>query len=386
MTEDADLFHLDEILALHDSARDLPAGTPEQFKERCLRNVEFRAMHHHVFDAETSSTIGEGSGLLRPASGFEGNPYHHPCSQILAVFCRMTIMAEPEVGAVIVSYNPSREILQNIAILAGQVGPIIVVDNTPSTNPQTVIDELEQRAECTVIRNGKNLGIATALNIGVRHAISLGCEWIITFDQDSRVGEGYVQGLISTYMESSDPSKIGVVCPIYRDVGLGAMWPLPKGSNGEPLACITSGSLMKSETYQKLGPFEDQLFIDGVDTEYALRMRAAGYRIVESRNAVLEHSLGKMTPHVFAGRHILVTNHNPQRRYFITRNRIVLLRRYMRNDRERAAYELTDFWKGTVALLLFEQNRWLKVTYMLRGAWDAILGRLGSRGLMPGSS
>ena len=35
-----------------------------------------------------------------------------------------------------------------------------------------------------------------------------------------------------------------------------------------------------------------------------------------------------MTPHVFAGRHILVTNHNPQRRYFITRNRIVVLRRY----------------------------------------------------------
>ena len=64
---------------------------------------------------------------------------------------------------------------------------------------------------------------------------------------------------------------------------------------------------MKSETYQELGPFEDQLFIDYVDTEYALRMRAAGYRIVES-NVVLNHSLGKMTPHVFAGRHIFVTN------------------------------------------------------------------------------
>ena len=148
---------------------------------------------------------------------------------------------------------------------------------------------------------------------------------------------------------------------------------------------MTSGALMKSETYQKLGPFEDQLFIDGVDTEYALRMRAAGYRIVES-NVVLNHSLGKMTPHVFAGRHIFVTNHNPRRRYFITRNRIVLLRRYMGKDREWTAYELTDFWKGTVALLLFEQDRWLKIKYMVRGAWDAILGRLGSRGIMPGAS
>jgi len=294
-------------------------------------------------------------------------------------------MEKPLIGAVVVSYNPSREILRNIAILTGQVDPIVVVDNTLSTNPQTVIDELEHRGGCTVIRNQKNLGIATALNIGVQRAISLGCEWIVTFDQDSRIGNGYIDGLISTYIESSDPTRIGVICPIYRDEGLGAVWPLPKGSNGEPLACITSGALMKSETYQKLGPFEDQLFIDGVDTEYALRMRAAGYRIVES-NVVLNHSLGKMTPHMFAGRTIFVTNHNPQRRYFITRNRIVLLKRYLLKDREWTAYELTDFWKGTIALLLFEQDRWLKVQYMLRGAADAIFGRLGSRGIMPGAS
>lgn len=294
-------------------------------------------------------------------------------------------MGDAKVGAVVISYHPSREFLRNIEILARQVGHVVVVDNTPSSNPQTVIDELDQRGGCTVIRNHRNLGIATALNIGIQRAISLDCEWIFTFDQDSLIGDGYIHGLISAYVDSSDPTRIGVVCPIYRDAQLGAVWPFPRGSNGEPLMYMTSGSLMKSETYQKLGPFEDQLFIDSVDTEYALRMRAAGYRIVES-NVVLNHSLGKTTPHVFAGRHIFLTNHNPQRRYFITRNRIVLLRRYRGKDREWTAHELTDFWKGTVALLLFEQNRWLKIKYMLRGAWDAIFGRLGPRGIMPGAS
>jgi SAM-dependent methyltransferase len=47
-----DLTHLDEILALHDLALDLPAGTLEQFRQRCLRNFEIRAMHHHVFSPE----------------------------------------------------------------------------------------------------------------------------------------------------------------------------------------------------------------------------------------------------------------------------------------------------------------------------------------------
>ncbi len=56
-TPENDLFHLDEILALHDLSRDLPAGTPEQFKERCLRNAEFRAMHHHVFSPETAAQL-----------------------------------------------------------------------------------------------------------------------------------------------------------------------------------------------------------------------------------------------------------------------------------------------------------------------------------------
>jgi rhamnosyltransferase len=289
------------------------------------------------------------------------------------------------VGAIIVSYNPSRELLRNIEILAGQVGRVVVVDNTPRSNPQTVIDELEQSRQCTLIRNGRNLGIAAALNLGVQQAISQGCEWIFTFDQDSRIGKGYIEAMISAYTESNNPANIGVVCPIYRDAQLGAVWPFPRGLNGQPLMYMTSGSLMKRESYQKLGPFEEQLFIDGVDTEYALRMRAAGYIIIES-NVVLNHSLGKMTPHLFAGHNIFVTNHNPQRRYFITRNRIVLLRRYMGKDREWTAHELTDFWKGTVALLLFEQNRWSKIAYMLRGAWDGIFGRLGSRGIIPGSS
>ena len=56
-TPESDLSHLDEILSLHDLSRDLAAGTPEQFKERCLRNAEFRAVHHHVFEAETAAQV-----------------------------------------------------------------------------------------------------------------------------------------------------------------------------------------------------------------------------------------------------------------------------------------------------------------------------------------
>jgi SAM-dependent methyltransferase len=46
-----DLTHLDEILELHDLARDPLAGGPAAFRARALKNLENRGLHHHVFDA-----------------------------------------------------------------------------------------------------------------------------------------------------------------------------------------------------------------------------------------------------------------------------------------------------------------------------------------------
>lgn len=49
-TGEDDMTHFEEIMALHDLELDEPAGSPEEFRERCLRNAEVRCMHHHVFD------------------------------------------------------------------------------------------------------------------------------------------------------------------------------------------------------------------------------------------------------------------------------------------------------------------------------------------------
>jgi SAM-dependent methyltransferase len=51
-TDESDLTHLEEILALHDLERDKPAGSIEEFRGRCLRNAEMRCMHHHVFSLD----------------------------------------------------------------------------------------------------------------------------------------------------------------------------------------------------------------------------------------------------------------------------------------------------------------------------------------------
>lgn len=62
--DESDLTHLDEILRLHDLRKDPEAGTPAEFKNRSLRNMENRCLHHHVFDERLIKQILEYSGFV----------------------------------------------------------------------------------------------------------------------------------------------------------------------------------------------------------------------------------------------------------------------------------------------------------------------------------
>lgn len=62
MGED-DMTHFDEIVALHDLARDPEAGTPEQFRARSLKNAENRCFHQHVFDTHLVVAMLDHAGM-----------------------------------------------------------------------------------------------------------------------------------------------------------------------------------------------------------------------------------------------------------------------------------------------------------------------------------
>jgi SAM-dependent methyltransferase len=70
-----DLTHLDEILALHDLARDPGALGAESFRARSLRNFENRALHQHVFDAALVEQLLHHFGI-RPLYTDAAPPFH----------------------------------------------------------------------------------------------------------------------------------------------------------------------------------------------------------------------------------------------------------------------------------------------------------------------
>jgi SAM-dependent methyltransferase len=62
-TGESDETHVEEVLRLHDLARDPGAGDASTFAARTRRNAEVRAIHHHVFDTPAALRVVDAAGF-----------------------------------------------------------------------------------------------------------------------------------------------------------------------------------------------------------------------------------------------------------------------------------------------------------------------------------
>ncbi|HKR28985.1 MAG TPA: glycosyltransferase family 2 protein [Terriglobales bacterium] len=285
----------------------------------------------------------------------------------------MKPLVPSSVCAVVITYNPGEDLISNVQLLSPQVGHVVLVDNASVGAAAARISEIEEQSSCSVIRNGRNLGIAAALNIGFRFAIDRHYEWIVTFDQDSTVTDGFILALLGTADAASAPALIS---PTYFDRQLKMELGVPTLAGGEPLTAMTSGSMLHRSTFLKAGPFDERLFIDQVDIEYCLRIRSMGMHIMRSERAVLLHSLGNISFRRVFGKRLVATNHSPARRYYKTRNRLFLLFRYA-HDWNWIRFDVRATLAELLAILLIERQKLSKIRYMIRGAFDFTRGKWG---------
>ncbi|MBZ5666307.1 MAG: glycosyltransferase family 2 protein [Acidobacteriia bacterium] len=286
-------------------------------------------------------------------------------------------MTAQSVCAVIVTYNPQPTFIDNIVAVAAQVGHVVLVDNGSSGETQRHLQELETRLGCKVIRNHQNLGIAAALNLGVNHAIRAGFDWVAAFDQDSCVSDGFISQMLETYQRAAHPEKVAIIAPTCVDRESRIRIRMLRSSNGKVLLAMTSGSMMPLSAIRDVGGFDESLFMDYVDVEFCLRVRQRGMLILQSP-AVLFHALGRTTFHNFLGLAFGVTNHSAGRRYYITRNRLLLLRRYAA-DWPWTWRESRSMLFDAAKIVLMEDNKWQKCRAMAMGTTDALRGKVGKQ-------
>jgi rhamnosyltransferase len=281
------------------------------------------------------------------------------------------------VCAIVVTFNPQATLIENIVALASQVGDVVVVDNGSSGKTDHFLRELETRLSCKVIRNRQNLGIAVALNLGVKYAVEAGFDWVCTFDQDSCVCSGFISTMLQAYQQAQNPQNVALLAPLYVDRESGGKVQLKRAGDGEILTAMTSGSLIPLCVICRLGFFDESLYIDAVDIEFCLRARREGMVILQS-TAVLLHSLGRTKYYRFLGLRFGVTNHSVGRRYYMTRNRLRLLFLY-RADWPWSWRESMTMLSDAAKIVLAEEDKWKKFRAMASGVVDALSGRVGKQ-------
>jgi len=285
------------------------------------------------------------------------------------------------IAAVVVTYHPDRGFPERLARVAQQVHKVIVVDNNSNRDALLRLRESTSAPNVDLIENERNLGIASALNRGALVALSQGYSWILTLDQDSKPGSGMVERLVAAYANHPKSDAVAVVAAVPTDEHSGRteLTELCGGEESiEVSTVLTSGSLIAGPIFVSTGMFREDFFIDYVDVEHCLRLRRIGYSIILACKAKLLHNLGAPTYHRFFWKsHIVTSNHSPLRRYYITRNRILVMKEYALREPAWTIGEFQAFCKEAAKMLLFERDKKRKAEFFLRGVADALLNRTG---------
>lgn len=264
----------------------------------------------------------------------------------------------------IVLYNPDlRRLKKSLEQFDKNVDRIFLVDNG-SKNIEDIRNIRDKRV--LLIENGKNLGIAAALNMVVEAANEANCSYLLTLDQDSIMKKE----ALARMLKYTDREGVAIVCPRVLDINK-AKQKVSKEEIEEISRCITSGSLMNLKLCNKVGIFNEKMFIDFVDFEYCKRIKLAGLKILRVNSAELEHEVGKRTKRHFLFITLYPTNHNKERVYYYGRNLAYYRNKFKKhlNIGEKINLFATKIWKiGTI--VLYEKDKSSKLKKFFDGQRD----------------
>jgi rhamnosyltransferase len=283
------------------------------------------------------------------------------------------------VCGVIVTYHPDAKMIGNMTKVLEQVQGLVVVDNGSSDEKLNSLRTASRDLGFHLIENGENLGIADALNQGVRWAKNEGYPLVILFDQDSQITDGFVGQMFTSWESHPQRERVGSIHPRYVHLETGLEKRVRRAGDGGPIISITSGALMPTWIFEQIGWFASEYFIDEVDSEYCYRIRASGYLVADSREAKLLHVAGHPKEFSFLGFHFRPGHHSALRRYYMSRNRVALCRKYFRIFPMWLLLFAYDASYETIKCFIVEDERRRKFRNLLVGTWDGLTGRMGKR-------
>ncbi|WP_349405598.1 glycosyltransferase family 2 protein [Clostridium perfringens] len=288
------------------------------------------------------------------------------------------------IAALIISYNCDYNIVNSVKNIIDEVDKVYIVDNGSSSESLSILSELDNIKKINIIYNNENLGIAKALNIGIKEAKSENIEWILTLDQDSLCEKNMIDNIFKYYQSLSyeEQKKVGILAPIHRkiiDIKNIKNEAVDKKmlAGKEILAEITSGNIVKMEVFEVCGYFEEKLFIDYVDFEYCLRIKQFGYKIILVENAILFHILGEPKELCIGKKKYIYSTHSEVRHYYMWRNRIYVWKKYIKHNYSWVIKDFILCIRDFLKIIILEDNSIRKIKFSIYGIKDDLCNKYG---------
>ena len=205
-------------------------------------------------------------------------------------------------------------------------------------------------------------------------------DFIIFFDQDSRISSGHVNRLVEEYKRIEDCGhKVGCIGPaFYNNSNKTIEVPRMKTMVGEhvyEVGCIiTSSMLCKYEVLKSVKFWNEDIFLDMADWDLCWRLREAGEKCYMTDGIILNHSVGVGERRIGP---IRLRVGNPVREYYQTRDCLnLLIKNYIP-----LKYRIRFVGQITIRPLLhvcFLDTPKLRIKYILWGMRDFFRGEKGA--------
>jgi rhamnosyltransferase len=231
-----------------------------------------------------------------------------------------------KLAVAVILYHPPDNVLKNVSSYYDSVDRMYIFDNTENDNASILFTGLNK---VSYLHDGTNRGIAERLNAACQMAIAEGYEWLLTMDQDTNFPEEVFQGYLRCVEEFPTKENVALFGPEYErfitDNTIGCDYQ-------ESAYIITSGMLVNLKLSNKIGLFDEALFIDGVDHEYCLRANTMGLKTIQFTQVYLHHSVGEEVYRAsFKSLYLSKKKkivHTPLRCYYMYRNFLYLKKKY----------------------------------------------------------
>lgn len=192
--------------------------------------------------------------------------------------------------ALITLFHPPLDTESCVRAIAAQVDRVFLCDNSPTSAAQSFFEDIPN---AHYICFGENLGISRAFN-RILSDSRFGWtddEFVIFFDQDSRIEAGHIAGLLSRFqaLEASGKNP-GCLGPVFSQQYHS---PDQCRENCFPVSCtITSSLLCRYGTLRSVSFWNERLFLDLADWDLCWRLKKAGFGCWMTDTVRLDHRLG----------------------------------------------------------------------------------------------